>query len=346
MTSSFAADESKLVSIFVQTLLYGIFSVLFVISIWVLRRKMSGGAGMGATMFGVAVTMWVLATMHLGVNFARIFNAFITYRNEPGGPAAYFYDLSSFTNVFGSAIYITQTLVGDGFVLYRAAIVWNKNLWIIVLPCLLLTGSAVSGGVILYIFAKIDTQTEIFSDQLSHWISSFFALTLATNIICTTLVAFKIWQVNKLSVRVGATNLIPVFFVVIESGALYSMTLIVLLATYLAGSWSQYLLIDALSPIIGIVFSFVIVRLGLSLSSSSETTRSQRDVDRTNFSTNLWWTPDDKPPEEQEVVLPGSSINRMARVDPSVDTLTADTSFSGADSDMFNYPPKKWASPR
>ena len=53
---------------------------------------------------------------HIGVNFARIFHAFITYRDEPGGPAAYFYHLSSFTNVFGSAIYIAQTLVGDGFV--------------------------------------------------------------------------------------------------------------------------------------------------------------------------------------------------------------------------------------
>lgn len=80
--------QSKLVSIFVQTLLYGgynvlkprrlmndvtslgIFSVLFVISIWVLRRKMEGGTGMGTVMFWVAVTMWVLATMvscsHMG----------------------------------------------------------------------------------------------------------------------------------------------------------------------------------------------------------------------------------------------------------------------------------------
>lgn len=45
-------------------------------------------------------------------------------------------------------------------------------------------------------------------------------------------------------------NLMPVLLVVIESGALYSATLITLLATYLAGSWAQYLLIDALTPII------------------------------------------------------------------------------------------------
>lgn len=122
----------------------------------------------------------------------------------------------------------------------------------------------------MYNFATVDTRAEIFKEQFSRWISSFFALTLATNIICTGktshaaitswltsehipligLVAYKIWKVNKLSVRVGATNLMPVFLVVIESGALYSATLIALLATYLAGSWAQYLLIDALTPII------------------------------------------------------------------------------------------------
>ncbi|EPQ57623.1 hypothetical protein GLOTRDRAFT_25217, partial [Gloeophyllum trabeum ATCC 11539] len=158
--------------------------------------------------------------------------------------------LSNFTNIFGSTIYVAQTLVGDAFVLYRCAVVWGRNYWTIAFPSLLLVGSTVSGIGILYSFAKISTDTVIFAAQLNQWITAFFVLTLSTNIICTALVAFRIWHINKLSLRVGADNLTPVLLVVVESGMIYSATLITLLVTYEVGSWAQYLMLDAVSPIV------------------------------------------------------------------------------------------------
>ena len=50
---------------------------------------------------------------HIGVNYTRVIKAFIVFRNEPGGPAAFFNDLSNFTQIFGSTIYIAQTIIGD-----------------------------------------------------------------------------------------------------------------------------------------------------------------------------------------------------------------------------------------
>ena len=59
----------------------------------------------------------VSSHQHVGMDFNRIIRAFIVYRNEPGGPAAYFTNnLSSFENVFGSTTYISQTILGDAFV--------------------------------------------------------------------------------------------------------------------------------------------------------------------------------------------------------------------------------------
>ena len=61
--------------------------------------------------------MHISLYQHVGMDFNRIIKAFIVYRDEPGGPAAYFSNnLSSFENVFGSATYILQTLLGDAFV--------------------------------------------------------------------------------------------------------------------------------------------------------------------------------------------------------------------------------------
>ena len=43
----------------------------------------------------------------------------------------------------------------------------------------------VSGIGILYSFARVVPEAEIFVKELQDWILSFFSLTLATNIICT-----------------------------------------------------------------------------------------------------------------------------------------------------------------
>ena len=39
----------------------------------------------------------------------------------------------------------------------------------------------------LYSFARVVPEGEIFVDALQNWITPFFALTLATNLICTSM---------------------------------------------------------------------------------------------------------------------------------------------------------------
>ena len=104
---------------------------------WVLLARRAPNEPVKKTMVWISVVMFVLATMvriphhphlppidrcayralqHIGVNYTRVIRAFIKFRNEPGGPAAYFNELSEFTQIFGSTIYIAQTIVGDSVV--------------------------------------------------------------------------------------------------------------------------------------------------------------------------------------------------------------------------------------
>ncbi|KAJ7202240.1 hypothetical protein C8J57DRAFT_404822 [Mycena rebaudengoi] len=217
-------------------------------------------------MLGFSIVMFVLATMHIGVNYTRILRAFIIYKDEPGGTPAYFNKLSEFTQVFGSAIYVTQTLVGDSVVLYRCYLVWGRQWQVVAFPFILLLGSATAGVGILYSFAVVVPEAEIFVVQLQHWILSFFSVTLATNIICTGLVAFRLWDINRQVKDFGVNHSFnPIILLVIESGAIYSGTLMTLLILYKTESWFQYVLLDAVSPIVGLVFSMIIVRIGLGL---------------------------------------------------------------------------------
>ncbi|KAF8974273.1 hypothetical protein BDZ97DRAFT_1911473 [Flammula alnicola] len=266
---AFSAEESKLVSIFIQTLLYGAYTVLFSITCWILIEKRPRGQPINRTMLGISLIMFVLATMHIGVNFTRIIKAFIIFQDAPGGPGAFFNELSEFTQIFGSTIYVAQTLVGDSVVLFRAYLVWDRRISVIAFPCLLLLGSAVTGGGILYSFARVVPEANIFVVELSQWIVAFFSMTLATNIICTTLVAYRIWYINRKSISFSEQSLRPIMLLVIESGAIYSATLTALLILYKTQSWFQYVILDAISPIVGLVFSMVIVRIGLGLTTAN-----------------------------------------------------------------------------
>lgn len=105
--------------------------------------------------------------------------------------------------------------------------------------------SSASGIGILYSFAKVVPEADIFVTELQQWIVSFFALTLATNLLCTGLVAYRIWAVNRATMVGGRRSYRPVVFLVLESGAVYSATLAALLVLYKTSSWFQYVLLDA-----------------------------------------------------------------------------------------------------
>lgn len=164
-----------------------------------------------------------------------------------------------------------QTIIGDSFVVYRLYIVWAGHRFVFFLAFVLLVGSAASGMGILVECGKATATTTIF--QLSNWIVSFFTLTLAVNFCCTCLIAGRIWWINRS--MTGSRNLIPVIMMIVESGAIYSVSLITLLSVYLSGSVFQYAILDAITPIIAIVFTLIIVRVGLGLS-NDEVPRQNR----------------------------------------------------------------------
>ncbi|OSD05841.1 hypothetical protein PYCCODRAFT_1443198 [Trametes coccinea BRFM310] len=263
---AFTAAESKLVSIFVQSILYGIYVTLFFTTTDALLRRREGCGTLRHDMVFVSLLMFVVATMHVATNFSRIILAFVVHADAPGGPAAFFNELSNFTQMFGSTLYVIQTLLGDGMVLYRCYLVWERKVAVVVIPCLLLLGSTATGIGILYSFDKVVPQASIFVVQLNRWITAFFSMTLVTNFICTALVAYRVWSMNRSTLSFRQHKLRPIMVLIVESGAFYSATLLALLILYNVDSWFQYVVLDAVSAIVGIVFSLIMRRIATGIS--------------------------------------------------------------------------------
>jgi hypothetical protein len=87
---------------------------------------------------------------------------------------------------------------------------------------------------------------EVFS--LSKWVNSFFSASLATNFIATGLLALRIWQVYRqtggCSGPISKTVLYRFGRVLVESGMLYSTSLLITLILYVCQSNGQYIMID------------------------------------------------------------------------------------------------------
>ncbi|KAI0742395.1 hypothetical protein C8Q80DRAFT_904930 [Daedaleopsis nitida] len=271
---AFPLPRAELIALFLESLLFGAFAVLYCISIWILmyREKHHGRSKVHKWMFATATIMFVLAIAHLCFDVQRAIDGFITHGGSPTGTLDFYSRLSNPTHVGKSVIYITQTLVGDAFVAYRMYVVWGRNPWILVLPLSLLFGTAIAGYGICYELTQVKGSGAIFETNLVPWITSFFSLSLTTNVIATLLITGRIvWSNQKVKkYRAGYASLTywGVVETIVQSAAIYSAALISLLATYVSGSNAQYVCLDSLQPLIGIVFTLIIIRVGLNETTS------------------------------------------------------------------------------
>ncbi|KAF8508434.1 hypothetical protein BU17DRAFT_56742, partial [Hysterangium stoloniferum] len=214
--------------------------------------------------------MMFFGTFHLAVDLVRVLEGFISQREAVGGAVVYFARLYEWSQLLKTAIFTIQTVLADSFATYHCWVVWNCS-WAVIIPALCVIGTLIVGIGVVHGCA-IPKNGDVFASTLSGWITSFFVLTLATNVICTSLIAGRIWfTTRKVAHFSGQQTLMPVVIIVVESGFIYSASCITLLVVYLIGSNEQYPALDGtflfsrLSPLFSIVFNLIIVRIALGI---------------------------------------------------------------------------------
>jgi len=264
-TGDIPLDKAELLSTLLEALLYGFSLLMFGATIWTLSSKRSTHL-VNRKMFTVACALLLVSTAHLVIDIIRIMEGLILYRDTyPGGPVAYFSDVSQWTFVSKNYVFTAQTLIGDG-VLHRCYAVWQSK-FIMILPALLWCAVFVTGIGSPYTASKVN-QNEVFTGRLSQWITSFYSSTLTTNLLTTALLAFRIWHLDRTATRLlragRQSQLRPILHILVDAGAIYSVTLLAALICFAYQSNGQYVVLDMVTPIISITFYMVIIRVGLA----------------------------------------------------------------------------------
>ncbi|KAF7341620.1 hypothetical protein MSAN_02059400 [Mycena sanguinolenta] len=259
-------QTATLVSLFVESILYGLFILLFVLSMSILLGKKKQGMRINKPMVSASIIMFILSTVHLGIDLRRAMNTFLNGKSIAA--------VNTTSYILKSSVYYLQTITGDGFMLFRVYLVWNGDNRVCVPIFVCFLTSVATGIVTINEFAQVSSSDPVFVKP-HNWIVSFFSLTLFTNFSCTSLIAGRIWWINHKAGRaariISGRKLGPTIIIIIESGAIYSACLIILLSLYVSGSYAQYIALDGVVQVVGVVFSLVIVRIGLGLTSEATT---------------------------------------------------------------------------
>ncbi|PIL31556.1 hypothetical protein GSI_06258 [Ganoderma sinense ZZ0214-1] len=215
---------------------------------------------------GASTLMLLLAGAHLLVDVARGFEAFVNQDGHKSNPFQYFVNAGKPTFMAKMVIYVTQTLLGDLVMTYRAYIVSGYKFITIVVPVVLCIATAVSGYTACVIFPRDKSWPDVEHDAASQWLAAFLVLATISNLWTTTLIIFLVNRSNRNTLKEGGIPVAAqrgVVATIIQSAMPYTLALFFLLVTFSANVNPEMFCIDALTPIIGISFTLIIVITGL-----------------------------------------------------------------------------------
>ncbi|KAJ6458183.1 hypothetical protein C8R45DRAFT_1183614 [Mycena sanguinolenta] len=252
-------DRAYLIALVVETLNIGISTTLSAATAKILLKK--GRREVNRHLLATLGLIWALCVAHWVIDIVRASQAFI---DSAGGPIVYYSTISNSLESVKTGVYITVTLVADHFMIYRVFVVWNRNWPILILPTMLWIAAGISGYIVTHVLLLARSGEDVFISAVATWALTFFSMSLSLNVTCTLLVACRILMTAmkvRTTVRSENNYVHNVLAALLESAAMYSLSLTVLMVLYALGLNSQYILVDWTTSLIGIAFSLIIYRL-------------------------------------------------------------------------------------
>jgi len=246
---------------------YGASIVFFGHTMYHLTRRGSKGLPM------ILVSLFLMAnsTLHFAVASHRLMGGISRTK-----PASLNLSSVTFDTLAIFQTYYLQTLVGDAMLVYRAYVLWQPLPPI--LPILCWMASAVLGALSWVAAKNAANVTDIFVKNQRKFNVSFYALTLATNLLATSAIVVRLWMLPRQQASVGSCgkqlslHVRQIIAIVVDAGLVYSALLIAAIITLLNGSSALFIIISVLPAFISITFFVIITRFTIAQMQSDRET--------------------------------------------------------------------------
>ncbi|KAJ8093224.1 hypothetical protein PM082_020709 [Marasmius tenuissimus] len=273
---------AELASVAIESSLYGFFLLLSIISLVGLTKyaepailpshcrrttvwsSISSGLGiLKRPIFTGGLFLVAVVTGHWIIVIIRAFNAFVSAAD----PQAYYSDTSSATLLAKNTLLALSVVIGDSLIIYRMWIVWGREYRVVVFAIVSLIGTTACGTFTTYLFRTSPPGTIFLHGRLADWIIAHSILSTCTNLYCSILIAWKIWnQMQQASNFISVTGrpLSKALTLFVESTALYAIWQLLFTVLLFAHSNLQSTFVDSYPPVQGIAFMSINARIYLS----------------------------------------------------------------------------------
>ncbi|KAJ7127706.1 hypothetical protein C8R44DRAFT_616168 [Mycena epipterygia] len=216
------------------TMLYGIQISMF------LQTTYYIGTGEGNHKYkmfyiGYSALLTALITIALACNMYFGQAMWIEHRDVAGGPATYFSaNIAIWYNTFGTAADVTANILGDGLMLFRCYMFWNRWPWALALPCALYLAS-VSMGITTTIQSGLPGADFFHGTTLNFGIP-WLVFTIVFNVLVMVMIAIRLISLrargNKVLGKATAEIYTSLLAILVESAVPFTLLGIGYLITY------------------------------------------------------------------------------------------------------------------
>ncbi|KAJ6496182.1 hypothetical protein C8R45DRAFT_1072452 [Mycena sanguinolenta] len=239
--------------------LYGIYFVLYISSTYLLLQRTLGAHASPlyrSAIFLSGLVLFVAVTGNFVLTVVRPFLGFVAFL-DGRAPAEFFNDNSQITTTIQNGFAALAILTSDGILIYRLWIVWSRNKFVIILPILTLIGLAIA------LALSVQTTTRVDSVAEDKGLTPGLVFTLMTNLYCTGLISWKVWNVTKSSSAVNGNNLRDFVVLLVESATFFTAWGIFYMVTHQINSDLQFVALIPLPAVAGITNALIQARIGM-----------------------------------------------------------------------------------
>uniref|UniRef100_A0A0W0F5Y2 Uncharacterized protein n=1 Tax=Moniliophthora roreri TaxID=221103 RepID=A0A0W0F5Y2_MONRR len=267
MSRYLALDKAAFIELWVETVLYGINTVLFVGCLYVFRRSTQRRTRAYKFIIATVTTIYILCSAHVILDFVR---AIIGFFDTPDGALAYYSQLWIRSSVSKHALFTAACCVADFFLVYRLFVIWSSRVQILLVPVILLLTAFACGVGTVRGFSHTRPGETVFYPVISNWAIPAYVLHLAFNSAVNGLITGRLWlferEVSEALGREHGQKYKKIIVIFIESGILHTITLAVFMVLYLLKSNAALIVYGAFAQIVGMAPTLIIVRISLGVS--------------------------------------------------------------------------------
>jgi len=115
-------------------------------------------------------------------------------------------------------------LLADALVVYRTFVLWNCNIYVIILPCLTYVATFTSGVSFVRLQHHTNVNTSVFANAVTEWTVAFLLSSFVTTVYSTGLIAYRLMSARRKLSQHGICSLSGrIIRILVESAALYSL---------------------------------------------------------------------------------------------------------------------------